>query len=209
MNRACSEGEVKEEQVVAPFPKSGNKTTRCIERKDRNIGTGKVINSVQEEKPKPRKCHDISVVRQLLLVYLASSMQARPHIWKLTPNLRTSTALLALNYIWSFNYGRATEALLTIRYLSLRSCKSHRRVCSCSFSIGTVIIPDYPSPSFPVLAGVEVTSLEGSSVGQAYFEACTVADFGRIDTCPARVLSILGACLASLDIALLAASEDC
>jgi hypothetical protein len=64
-----------------------------------------------------------------------------------------------------------------------------------------VIIPGYPSPNFQVLGGVEVTNLEGSPAGQVCFEAYTVADFARIDTCLARVLNILEACFAFPGIA--------
>lgn len=72
-----------------------------------------------------------------------------------------------------------------------------------------VIIPGYPSPNFQVLGGVEVTNLEGLSAVQACFEACTVADFGRIDTFLARGLNILEVCLAFPGTALPAASEGC
>jgi hypothetical protein len=71
-----------------------------------------------------------------------------------------------------------------------------------------VIILDYSIPNFPVLGGVEVTSLEEWSAGQACFEACTVACFGRIGTGLARASSILEALLASRGIASLAVFED-
>lgn len=57
--------------------------------------------------------------------------------------------------------------------------------------------------------GVEVTTLEDLSAGQACFEACIVGGFARTDTCLVLGLNILEACLAVPGIASLAAFEDC